>query len=138
MIADNYGPSTAPTSTSTGSSSPSAAAPPGTSPANPEQHPHVPAHADTTNTDMHDDDHGTPGDYDDAHQIPMGPPMSAEMGIDMETDALFHACDTNLTDHINNLHDDDPDLLRKLMDTINNHIPPLIRLHCVLTGYRLK
>ena len=52
----------------------------------------------------------------------MGPPMSAEMGIDRETDGLFTVCENTMYDCINAVNENDPDLMRRIMDEINKHV----------------
>ena len=78
----------------------------------------------------------TTNDRDD--DVAMGPPLSAELGIDIEdTDFMYgenkprnDLINTNhdsLLSHIANLDNGDSRLMRKIMDNINSHVSLLLR-----------
>ena len=63
--------------------------------------------------------------------VPMGPPVSAEQGIDMEDTSFLYpdinndlqnTMANNLETAIANISESDPDLMRKIMDTVNAHV----------------
>ena len=72
------------------------------------------------------------------NSIPYGPPMNAEMGIDLDdsidlydmddrTDDVHLATENNLEGYIYNISETDPALMRKIMDDVNAHASMLLK-----------